>query len=121
MSKRNTHFLTLLDVDVHTVCIALEQNKKETGVTFLQNYITDVQIQAIFENMHIRTAYNVSSKSNDKIKCGLEIKCTQIRFYFTLKCNRTAATSRIRPISPLRWAAVNSWINCRSRSWYLPG
>lgn len=41
-------------------------------------------------------------------------------FQVTLKCNRTAATSRMRPISPLRWAAVNSWINCRSRSWYLP-
>lgn len=40
---------------------------------------------------------------------------------FTLKWSKTAATSLILEISPLRWALVNSWINWHSKSWYLPG
>lgn len=40
---------------------------------------------------------------------------------FTLKWSKTAATSLILEISPLRCALVNSWISWHSKSWYLPG
>lgn len=45
-----THFLALLDVDVHTVCIALVE--KHARVTFRQIYITEEHIKS--EKLHKR-------------------------------------------------------------------
>lgn len=41
---KRTHFLTLLDVDIHTVCIALKDRDEEA--TFVEDNITEVQNQS---------------------------------------------------------------------------